>query len=61
MQGTPGVFIIIPKNKVDLTALQSTVTNGLMLYNDSNDYTVFVPGSYPYQTFQNVLNKVNYS
>lgn len=61
VQGTPGIFIIIPKDKVDLTALQSTITNGLVLYNDSNDYTVFVPGDYPYQTFQNVLNEVNYS
>ncbi len=61
VQGTPGVFIKIPKGKADLASLQGVVSsNGLSLYEDQDEYVVFVPGAYPYSTFDAVLSKVTY-
>ena len=60
VQGTPGVFIKIPMGKVDLAALQSVAGNGLTVYQGQGEYVVFVPGAYPYSTFDAVLSKVSY-
>jgi protein-disulfide isomerase len=61
VQGTPGVYIKIPKGKVDLASIQSVATsNQLTVYDGGTDYIVFVPGAYPYSTFDAVLSKVSY-
>lgn len=63
VQGTPGVFVIISKGDVDITSLQGAVSSigqGVTLYQDTNDYTVFFPGAFPYSSFQAVLGIVNY-
>jgi len=65
--GTPNSFIIIPKNKVDETTLRSLVDSinsqyggSLELYQNDNEYTVLIPGAYPYQVFQAILDEVDY-
>jgi protein-disulfide isomerase len=67
VQGTPSNFIIIPKNKVDETTLKNAVSGlnqqygeGISLFMDSTDYTVMVPGAYPYEAFDAILKVVNY-
>ncbi len=61
IQGTPGVFIEIPKGKADLASLQSVAgSNGFTVYENQDQYIVFVPGAYPYSAFDAVLSKVSY-
>ncbi len=60
VQGTPGVYIKIPKGKIDLATLQGAAGNGLTVYENQDEYVVFVPGAYPYSTFDAVLSKVSY-
>lgn len=60
VQGTPGIFVIIPKGDVNISSLQSAVTsigNGATIFQDSNDYTVFFPGAFAYSDFESVLSK----
>ena len=67
VQGTPGAFIIIPKNKIS----KSDLEQGLKLVGqqfgspfpaaeNNNEYIVFVPGAYPFASFDLVLSKINY-
>lgn len=65
--GTPTSFIVIKKSAVsesDLSAALDTLAltygNALTLYEDSDEYTVMVPGAYPYDVFEAVLKTVNY-
>ncbi|MFN7991835.1 MAG: thioredoxin domain-containing protein [Candidatus Micrarchaeia archaeon] len=60
VQGTPGVFIIIPKSKVSPSDLKGAITDGLTLFENQNEYIVFVAGAYPYSAFDAVLKKVAY-
>ncbi len=60
VQGTPGVFIIIPKSKISAANIRSAVSNGLTLYENANEYVVFVAGAYPYSAFDAVLSKISY-
>ena len=61
VQGTPGFFVIIPKNKVAEADLKSVASaNGLDLYQNDNEYTVFYPGAIGYSAFDALLNKVRY-
>ncbi len=67
VRGTPSNFLIIPKGKVDETTLKNAVSSlnqqygdGISLYMDSTDYTVMVPGAYPYEAFETILKTVNY-
>ncbi len=67
--GTPGSFIIVPKSRISLADMQAAVdaldkqygAGALPLFEDSNDYTVFVPGAFPYAAFDGILSKVRYS
>ena len=65
--GTPSNFLIIPKSKIseqDLRDIVSSINEeygeGVRLLEDDNDYTVFIPGAYPYSLFDAVLSAVNY-
>ncbi|MBU0532527.1 DsbA family protein [Candidatus Micrarchaeota archaeon] len=67
VRGTPSNFLIIPKDKVsedDIVAavdsLNEMYGDGIQLFEDGNSYTVFIPGAYPYSTFDTVLSTVNY-
>jgi predicted DsbA family dithiol-disulfide isomerase len=67
VRGTPSNFLIIPKDNVDETTLKNAVSSlnqqygeGISLFMDSTDYTVMVPGAYPYEAFEAVLKVVNY-
>jgi hypothetical protein len=67
VQGTPSNFLIVPKSKMteatakevmdDLTAMYG---EGITLFEDSNDFTFFIPGAYPYEAFDTVLSQVTY-
>lgn len=64
--GTPSNFLIIPKSKVngdDLKAVVASINDEggtLVLLENENDYTVLVPGAYPYEVFDAVLSTVDY-
>jgi protein-disulfide isomerase len=62
VQGTPGSYIIIPKTKISADTIKSAVssTQGLELFENPNEYIVFVAGAYPYSAFDAVLSKVSY-
>ncbi len=64
--GTPSSFLIIPKSRIsgeDVTAVVASLNDeygNLGLFEDENDYLVFIPGAYPYDVFDAVLSAVNY-
>lgn len=67
VRGTPSNFVIIPKNIVNEAELLSAVSSlnsqygdGIILFQDSADYTVMIPGAYPYSAFETVLKIVKY-
>ncbi len=63
VQGTPGSYIIVPKEKIGATVIQSAVASSggaLTLYENDKQYIVFVAGAYPYTTFDLVLSKISY-
>lgn len=66
VQGTPGTFLLIPKNKVNADQIKSTLNDvntqvgGLTMFENSDEWIVFVPGAYPYSVFDAFLSKVNY-
>lgn len=63
VQGTPGVFVILPKAKTDIATLKTVVGSygdGMTLFQDSDHITVFVAGAYPYSAFSAILNTVTY-
>lgn len=66
VQGTPGTFLLLPKNKVNEQQIKSTLSEvntqigGLTLYENNAEWIVFVPGAYPYAVFDAFLSKVNY-
>jgi protein-disulfide isomerase len=63
VQGTPGVFVILPKSKTDVATLKTVIASygqGMTLYQDSDHVTVFVAGAYPYSAFSAILNTVTY-
>ncbi len=67
VEGTPASFIVIPKSKVDGTVLKSAVDSinaqlqgNLVIFENANEYTVLIPGAYPYQAFDAVLKVVRY-
>ncbi|HID72815.1 TPA: hypothetical protein EYP38_02635 [Candidatus Micrarchaeota archaeon] len=66
VQGTPGSFIVIPKDNVDgaelktaITGLQGTYgSDGIRFYHDEDNAIVFVGGAYPLDVFTTVLATV---
>ncbi len=63
VQGTPGVFLMLPKAKTDMAALRNVVaaySDGITLYQDADNVIVFVGGAYPYTAFSQILNTVTY-
>ncbi len=67
VRGTPSNFVVISKNNVDETSLKSAVSllnsqygDGIVLFENNNEYTVMIPGAYPYAAFDAVLSVVNY-
>lgn len=65
--GTPTSFIVIKKSavkeadiKAAMDSLAMTYGNSLTLFEDSDEYTVMVPGAYPYDAFETVLKTVDY-
>jgi protein-disulfide isomerase len=66
--GTPASFIIVPKSKISGTAMKAAVdaliaqygAGTLTLYENANEYTVLIPGAFPYETFDGILSKVTY-
>jgi protein-disulfide isomerase len=63
VQGTPGVFLIMPKAKTDFNTLKTIVASnggGVQMYQDSDNIIVFVAGAYPYATFSSILDTVTY-
>jgi protein-disulfide isomerase len=68
VQGTPAAFIIIPKGKVNVAELKTAIDaqnkqlqGDIRLFENTDEYIVFVGGAYPYQSFDAVLSKVKYS
>ncbi|MFH1393463.1 MAG: thioredoxin domain-containing protein [Candidatus Micrarchaeota archaeon] len=67
VQGTPGSFIVIPKENVDALSFKSAVSglqgiygsDGIRLYQDADNVIVFVGGAYPLDVFTTVLSEVN--
>jgi len=63
VQGTPGVFLLLPKSKTDYNTLKSVVAaygDGMTVYQDNDNLIVFVAGAYPYSAFSAILNTVTY-
>ncbi len=65
--GTPSSFLIIPKSKMSeddakgvVASLNSEYGGALELYENSDEYTILIPGAYPYEVFDAVLSKVDY-
>lgn len=64
--GTPSSFLIIPKDKISEEDIKAVVLSlneeygGLGLAENDNEYTVFIPGAYPYEAFDAVLSAVDY-
>lgn len=64
--GTPSNFIIIPKTKISDDDMRSAVEDvnsqygGVELYEDGTDYTILIPGAYPYEVFDAILSAVDY-
>lgn len=64
ISGTPGVFLVLPKDKTDYTALKSALTGQyaqyMELYQDNDNFLVKVVGALPYSAFDSVLKTVSY-
>ncbi len=67
VRGTPSSFLVIPKDRISredidaaMVSLAEQFGEGLTLYENDNDYTVMIPGAYPYSAFDTILSKVNY-
>jgi protein-disulfide isomerase len=65
VEGTPAVFMLLPKDKTDYTKLKSALGSGygsyMDIYQDEDNYIVMVVGALPYSAFQSVLDTVTYS
>lgn len=70
VQGTPGTFLLLPKNKVNAEEIKTTFTalndqfrqqgGEIYLFENTNEYVVLIPGAYPYSAFDAFLSKVRY-
>ena len=66
VQGTPGTFMILPKNKVNVEQVKSVFNDvnaqlgGLEMFENGNELIILVPGAYPYSVFDAFLSKVTY-
>lgn len=63
VSGTPGIFVVIPKDKANYNSLKTVVakySQGMKLYQDSKNLIVFVGGAYPYSAFDEVLKTVKF-
>jgi protein-disulfide isomerase len=64
ISGTPGVFLVLPKDKTDLNAVKSVVSGSykdyMDLFQDDDNYIVMVVGALPYSAFEPILKTVNY-
>jgi len=67
VRGTPSNFVVISKDNADEASLKSAVAllnsqygDGIVLFENDNEYTVMIPGAYPYAAFDTVLSVVNY-
>jgi len=65
--GTPSSFLVIPKSSVELSDLQAAVDSvnaeygvDLPIYENDNEYTIFIVGAYPYEAFDTILSTVSY-
>jgi hypothetical protein len=67
VQGTPSNFLIVPKSKMTesdakgvMDELNSMYGEGIVLFENANEYSFFVPGAYPYEAFDTILSEVSY-
>lgn len=69
VSGTPGVLVVLPKDKTDYNSLDSVVKTypphpvyggGMVMYQDEDNYIVLVGGAYPYSAFEALLKTVTY-
>jgi protein-disulfide isomerase len=65
--GTPNSFIIIPKSKISEDDARDVVKSvndqygeALVLYENNNEYTILIPGAFPYSVFDAILSEVDY-
>jgi protein-disulfide isomerase len=61
VSGTPGVFLLLPKDKTDYTSVKNAISKygeGIQLYQDEKNIIVFVAGAYPYEAFDAILKTV---
>ncbi len=71
IRGTPGTFIMMPKDKVDMEELQSAYESlheqydqpgrpaGIDMYQDEENIIILVSGAYPYDVFSSVIGTVS--
>ncbi len=68
VQGTPGMFIIVPKDMLSYEEVSASLENiyatygtgGVTLYQNGDSWVVLVGGAYPYDVFDEVLSAVDY-
>jgi protein-disulfide isomerase len=67
VRGTPSNFLLIPKDKITEEKMTGVVDDlntmygdGIDLYENSDEYVVFIPGAYPYEAFDTVFTAVSY-
>ena len=65
VQGTPTNFVLVSKSAVDEQTMKSAVEglndqygDGIILFEDDTDYTVMVPGAYPFSVFETIFKTV---
>ena len=68
VQGTPGVFVVVPKDKLSYEDASAALDNiyatygsgGVLLFQDGEEWVFFVAGAYPYEVFDELLSAVSY-
>ena len=65
VQGTPSNFVLVSKSAVDEQTIKAAVQGlndqygeGIILFEDASDYTVMVPGAYPFSVFETIFKTV---
>ena len=67
VQGTPSNFLIVPKENMSEETARATVDSlnqefggtSIKLFQNDNEYIVMIPGAYPFEAFEGVLENVN--
>lgn len=68
VRGTPGVFVVMPKDKLDMEKLNTGLTtlktqygpDVVTLYQDDDNVIAFVAGAYPFSVFDTIMKSVDY-